>query len=515
MTIRVGTVGTSPGWEELLRQEGVPFGLITPGGSGALSAVVVCRPPTREETSWLREYLRGGGGVMGSAGFLTGLVELREEPIRLRYLEPGEHPLVGGLSLMDVETSSRLPREANCLRTEENAFGVFAGEMLGGWGVVSPFDPGTALEDFRAAERYFFARQERLPSERVSRVSKGEILKYVHIMLQHLHHARGYPYAHVSHVPAGCRNVSAFRIDTDGGTKEEIDELYTIARENGTGFTWFLDVKSHESWLSRFAEMERQEVGLHCYEHRVFLDPAKDGANIRRGIDTMTASGLKPRAFAAPFGFWSPALGHCIDDAGFAYSSEFSWAYDTLPHRPVTGGVRFRTLQIPVHPVSIGNLRKAGYTPAQMAGYYAEVVDRKLRRREPLIFYHHPGHREWEVVRSLCRNVRSPDIRAMTLGEYGAWWERRGALRACLTFDAGMLEAQSDEGAWDTDFAVRVSRWEGEEAEIGFNRPVAINGIAWHASAAYQPPVDIKRTREFDLRGEIGRQFTRLQRRFL
>lgn len=517
MNLRVGLIGDSPGWEELLRQEGVPFGTVTPGDAdpAGCSAIVVCRRLSGDEASFLREFLRSGGAFIGYAGYLPGLAEGAAAPFRIRYLEPGGHPVLPGLSLMDVEYDGLLPREANCLRTEDNVFAAFVGEMHGGWGVVTPFDPGLAMEDFRAAERYFYARPERLPSERVSRVAKGEVLHLVHAALQHLHHVRGLPYAHLAQFPAGCSSVFALRIDSDAGTREEVNRLAAIAREYGIGFSWFVDAGSHEGWLRRFAELPGHEVGLHCYQHRIFLDASKDAANVRRGLDAMRDAGVPVRAFAAPFGFWSPDLGRTLDDAGFAYSSEFGWAYDTLPHRPVIGGGRFKTLQVPVHPVSIGNLRKAGFTPAQMRTYFADVTARKLSRGEPLFFYHHPGHHEWGVVRAFCELAISRQALPMTLGRFAEWWERRAGVTVQILIQGDTIETAPAGGSYAVDAACIVSRRGGETAEVGLGAAIPLKNLAWKQEQEFMAPADIKRTREFDLRGAIGRQFTRLQRRFL
>lgn len=518
MILRLGMIGESPGWEELLRQEGVPFGTVTPGDAdpAGYSAMVICRPLTPDEASFLREFLRRGGAFIGYAGYLSGLAEAAAAPVRLRYLEAGDNPVLSGLSLIDVEYDGLIHREANFLRTEDNLFAAFFGEMHGGWGVVTPFDPGLALEDFRAAERYFYARRERLPSERVSRVSKGEVLHLVHAALQRLHHVRGYPYAHLSNFPTGWKNVFALRIDTDAGTRDEVNRLAAIAREFDIGLTWFVDAASHEGWLRRFAELPGHEVGLHCYQHRIFLDGAKDAANVRRGLDAMRDAGVPARSFAAPFGFWSPDLARTVDDAGFTYSSEFSWAYDALPHRPVISGCRFRTLQVPVHPVSIGSLRRAGFTPAHMKTYFADVTEQKLKRLEPLFFYHHPGHHEWGVIRSICELAISRQARPVTLGRYAEWWERRAGVVPHVAFQEETVEtAPHGGGTSPVDIALTVSRSGGETAEVGIGATVSLKSLTWKQEQEFRPPPDIKRTREFDLRGAIGRQFTRLQRRFL
>jgi hypothetical protein len=517
MILRIGMIGESPGWEEILRQEGVPFGAVTPAGTepAGFSVMVACRALTPDEVSFLREYLRAGGALIGYAGFLSGLADSAASPVRVRYLEPGGSPELPGLSLMDVEFEGALPREANCLRTQDNVFAAFVGELHGGWGVVLPFDPGEAMEDFRAAERYFYARPDRLPSERVSRVAKGEVFHLVHAALERLHHARGFPYAHLARFPSGCTSVFALRIDTDGGTRDEVNRLASIAREFGLGFTWFVDAGSHEGWLRRFAELPGHEVGLHCYQHRIFLDGAKDAENVKRGVETMRMAGLPARSFAAPFGFWSPELGRTVDGAGFAYSSEFGWAYDAFPHRPVISGCRFSTLQVPVHPVSVGNLRRAGFSPARMKLYYTDIADRKIVRGESLFFYHHPSHHEWGVVRALCEIGISRQARPMTLGQYAGWWEGRSGIEPHFVVERDSVGIEPPHGPYPADVDVIVSRSGGETAQVGIGTKAQLRKLSWKHHEDFRPPPDIKRTREFDLRGSIGRQFTRLQRRFI
>lgn len=517
MNLRVGMIGNSPGWEELLSQVGVPVLHPVPPDSrpGTFSVMVATRQLNGDEIAFVREYLRSGGAILGSSAFLEGLMEQTGDRIRLSYLAPEARCRVRGLSLLDVESIGSIPREANCLRTSENVYAVFAGELLGGLAVVTPFDPGEAMEDFRAVERYFYARQERLPSERVSRVGKNELLHFVRGALEYLHHGRGIPFACLSPFPGKAVNVFAFRIDTDNGTREEIDELYRISSDSEVPFTWFVDAGSHRSWLGRFAEMERQEIGLHCFDHRIYLDAAKDEENIRRGLTAMNQSGLVPSSFAAPFGFWSPDFGRSIDRSGFRYSSEFAWAYDALPHYPVTRGGRYATMQIPVHPIAIGSMRRSGYTPAQMIQYFHDVVVGKLSRREPLFFYHHPGHRQWDVVRDLCDHIRSSGARLLTMGEYAAWWGERRALRPMFRLEGDSVITSIEgvaPGADACDVSVYISRKEGEEVLVPLQE--GDSGKERHRVLPYVPPADITRTREFDLRGEIGRQFTRLQRRF-
>ncbi|HTO93181.1 MAG TPA: hypothetical protein VMM80_02375, partial [Bacteroidota bacterium] len=207
MMLRAGMIGGSPGWEELLRQVGVPFVAAKTGDEESFSVLIVTRPLDSEEAGFVRRYLGGGGAVMGASVFMGDLVARRDEPVRLAHIVPETNEKIVGLSLMDIETTVYVPREANCLRADDLQFAVFAGSLAGGLSVVTPFDPGELMGDYRAIERYFYARPERLPSERVARVAKGELAHFVAGALEFLHHERGLPFARLSPFPAGATNV--------------------------------------------------------------------------------------------------------------------------------------------------------------------------------------------------------------------------------------------------------------------------------------------------------------------
>jgi hypothetical protein len=518
--IRAGLLGCSPGWEELLQQEGIPSASVVPDESNLtvdFSVVILSREATPDEQSLLREYLRAGGALISYSGYCTGLATVLKDPVQIRYIRPDSSERFRGSSLLDVESQGMLPQEANAFRTDENLFAIFAGELGGGVAIILPFEPGELVEDFGASERYFYARPERLPSERVSRRGKGEMLHLLHGMLAYLHHQRGLPYARLWQFPDGAGNVFGFRVDTDGGTLSEIDELYTQLREADLSCSWFLDVGSHETWLDRFRMMEGQEIGLHCYTHRVYLDRSRDSENIVRGLSAMRTAGLAANAFVAPFGFWSPELGNTIDQYGFAYSSEFGWAYDTLPLHPVCRNTRFTTLQVPIHPISIGSLRKAGYSSAEMIRYFQDVMERKTLRHEPLIFYHHPGHRYPDVVQSILDRAMATQARTMSLGAFASWWKERAAVVPSFCLDDGRLisgDRNPHPPPTSNQMWFEVAAKDGSSAVFPLGSTLTLKDVAGNAHPEYSPPEDIARIREFDLRGAIGRQFTRFQRRF-
>lgn len=523
MNIRAGLLRPSPVWRQLVAQEGVDWvelqsaGEISDGGFSVLVAPSRTGPADIEA---IVAYLANGGAVIGSASALSGLMESREE--RLRYILAADEFSSAGV--IDLEMDALVPREANVLRTPGNTFAVFAGEWRGGVAVVLPFDPAEALTDVRAGFRNFYLNRDRLPWERVSMVGKGGVRRLVRDALVYLHRVRGLPYVHAWYYPDGHPNTFIFRIDTDGAGREDIDALYALLEEYRLPASWFLDAKTQGAMLGRYHEFAGHEIGVHCDEHRIFRTESENRANIERALSTMRVAGHRPVGFAAPYGYWDLFLGNVIDELGFAYSSEFSWAYDTLPGAPVTPAGEYRTLQVPIHPVSAGILRRAGCPSGAMAKYFASAVRQRIRTGDPMFFYHHPSHREWGVMRELFAAARDAGVPAMTMGEYAGWWGKRAGSRVCVRSEGGNLMVEpakpvAGNGAPAPDGAARptggsdgtvwlsVAMPDGRHGLVRPSSKIHLDAIDAHPHEPPEVPRDVLRSREWDFREFLGQKF--------
>ena len=514
MKIKAGLLKTTAMWEELLTQEGVPFAMIKSGDAPTIeeySVVIINRRMTSDENAGVSDYLRHGGAILARADYTEGLGGMNARENNIEYVF-GDR--IFPIDLTDIGSEGFVCSEANCLRTEENAPSAFAGVFCGGYSFLLPFDIAELTEDCRAGEKTFYAHRERLPSERVSVVSKGNVRLLLHYGLEHLHHVRNIPYAHLSYHPDDQSTVFAFRIDSDGASPEEVTELYSLGREFAIPMSWYLDVKSHEQWLTRFVEMEGQEIGVHCYEHRTFHESEQIKKNVEHAVSLLEEIGIRRSGFSAPYGVWSPALAQALDELGFEYSSEFSYAYDTLPLRPSFQGKRFETLQIPIHPICIGSLLRVGYSSLDQKRYFASIVRWKRQRAEPLLFYHHPSHKKLDVVRDLFETMRNGNVRCISFGEYAAWWKRRSLVRMSIEVMDGNIEVQSMD-APPEDLRLRVTRENKTEALAPLTGTLPLQSLQWTPMpSAPALPSDFRRITEFDLRQSIGKLFTRLQRDF-
>ena len=516
MKIQIGLVSYSSGWEQLCFQEGIPcltIDLLKQSPADECSLLVVNRILNIKEREVVEQYLIDGGAVIGYTEHLLKIAGVNGTEQELAYVVADRDDIFRSVHLLDLGLRGLVPRGANALRTDTNTFAVTIGPLGGGHAVILPFDVDALLHDARPANKSFCFGLDRLPSERVSLVGKGELRHLVHDAFTYLHHSRGIPYVHLWYFPRGLKNVFAFRIDSDGASQEDIDMLYKLGRDNDVPLSWFLDVKSHEQWLSHFKYFVGQEIGLHCYEHRTYSSYNANLKNITRGLQEMRRAGLQPMGFAAPYGIWNPELGEAVDQAGFEYSSEFSYAYDTLPLFPEAKGKKLKTLQMPIHPICIGTMAMVGYSDAKMVEYFIKVIRLKLSRHEPLFFYHHPSHRHWDVIRWLF-DFREEGVERTTLGEYARWWKQRIAAKFRLEVDGDTVRIRHSGASIPDDVWFRVADAGGNEVILQTNESIDLKSVQWTTpQKPVPPPEDVRRTREFDPRQAVGELYNTLIRK--
>jgi hypothetical protein len=240
---------------------------------------------------------------------------------------------------------------------------------------------------------------------------------------------------HKWYYPDEHPSIFTFRVDSDAGTQEDVDELYALCERNRIATTWFLDTQSHETWLTRFREFKGQEVGVHCYQHTTDTDLERVQANFSKAAALIRKIGLDPIGGAAPFGTWNESIQLAFENLGMRYSSEFSLAYDDLPFYPYRKGGFSPMIQIPIHPICIGSLRGARFTPERMKEYFRSIAAAKIAANEPVCFYHHPTHHHWDVVEDMFGYLHEQKIPNLSYTQFASWWTMRDEISADIEFD--------------------------------------------------------------------------------
>lgn len=516
MLIQVGMMRDEPGWRSLLRQEGIPHTPVTPSALPAeFSAVVVSSEPSDHEVETLRAYLAGGGAVLCSGKAYSRLSgdNTKKEFSSWVAGDPG-----AGLfdpELVDIFSECDIPSRANALKTDGGRLSAFVGEYGGGHIVVLPFDPAALAIDRRVATKSFYSVNRRLPFERVSLVSKSGVLRLVSTALKMLHHRRGLPYVHHWYYPYDQQSVFALRIDTDYAAQPEIERLRDLARREDFPLTWFVDVGSQKNFLSLFREFRGDEVGVHCFHHRAYREPEALAENIRRAVHEFESAGLTARSYAAPYGLWDISLARAVEQFKFCYTSEFSYDYDNLPSYPSIDRRFISTLQIPIHPISVGSLRRQGFREDEMSSYFRSAIDRKVRLRQPVFLYHHPKNGHPKVLEEIFALVKEKGIQPLRMIDYGSWWRKRdcGGLRIALEGSSLRVRIQSGPtstspfatgGAAETPLIsgqawLHIIRPDGMEAFQKISPAVELEDLEWRKPPEPPPlPADIIRIRKFN-----------------
>jgi hypothetical protein len=301
--------------------------------------------------------------------------------------------------------------------------------------------------------------------------------------------------------------VFALRIDTDYARQPEIERLRELARRMQVPVTWFVDAGSQRSFLKLYGAFTEDEVGIHCFDHRGAGEPGARAADIRRAMEEFASAGLKAASYAAPYGTWDERLASDAEHFNFFYSSEFSYDYDNVPSMPYAGGRFLSTLQVPVHPISVGGLRRQGFSEEEMISYFRDVMERKIRLREPVMLYHHPGDGHPAVLETMIARAREGGLSPCRMIDYAAWWRRRSCEGWEITHDGSTITVQQPaqgvaEGAepqgWGKPF-LRIVGKDGLEAFHPAEASIDLDTLEWHApQGAPDLPADILRARKFN-----------------
>lgn len=455
-------------WLSFLQSEGLPYRLVgnmpTWPGKGVL---ILDRPPNDDELRLLDAHIKTGGGVLAGSRCASLLLGSNQTVrVRVRYIRPDDSALFTGTGIIDTDCVLELPRSANHGLTNAGARAVYSGSIGSAPIVVLCFEPSGLLGDTRSANRRFSVPGGRAAFERVSAVAKAELKRLLANCLRVVLARLGLPYVRLSPFPAGTRALFGMRIDTDVAGLDSILTTAEIADALGVKLSFFVHTAAsmlNSATLQRLTQ-SGHEVSLHCYRHGLPRRGEAIRGDLNAGVAHLSRLGVRPPGYAAPFGEWTAELQTAVAEAGFDYSSEFACSYDGLPFHPVIGSLQ-QPLQLPVHPVCSGTLRRARADESTLIGYYRRLIEHRLARREPCLLYDHPpeGAGQESVFRRLLELARATGGRFWTFVEYARWWRSREVYctRFEVTSDSVLIDNSGNE-----PLPGLIAEFDGREAWI-------------------------------------------------
>jgi hypothetical protein len=476
MKINVGIAGQkTEGWELILEQEGVPFSTVGDRISNdELSCLIVTDEYHEKVIQSVQSYLSYGGGLICSTKLYSRLSGEKSVIKYIKYVTGENSAPFFKSGLADIETEGMISQRANRFKTNFGEAAVYVGEYGGGQVVVLPFDLSSIYSGWKSIRKSFYSTEKRLPHETVSRAGKGEIFRLISGALEYLHLCRNIPYIQKWFFPKNFPSVFNLRIDTDGASLNGVEELYKVLKENNMPATWFVDGKSQESHLSIFRRMEEQEIGLHGFDHKIYNEYNNTLADIKRGKEMFFVNGMNTESFAAPYGTWNESVARAINESGFVYSSEFSYDYDNVPSYPVCNDETF-TLQIPVHPICIGSLKRQGFSEQSMIDYFIKIINKKFHNHEPIFLYHHPRDNNATVVQSIFAMIKHIGVPRLQLIDYGRWWKRRNSIKIEANIDDEIVSIKADQ--FHKDVWMRILFPDGTESLVAMNETIQLQTL--------------------------------------
>jgi hypothetical protein len=473
LELTVGISKMQPSWSIVLDQIGVPYQEVDvdrPIDPEKIAVVILSSEPIIKQKENLIQFQKSGGGILTEANHSAMLLNHRTEKANIKYIYSNQDSFFSTIPLCDLEMECEIASNAQHLPNQDGVKTIAIQNYQNGQIVILPSNFCNRLIESKTITRKNFPSPiQKFSSERVSRISTGGIRHIIQQALKYLFHGRELPFVQTWFFPNGEKNIFAFRIDTDSASKAEIEELYQLCRKNDISATWFVDTKSHKSWIDHFSKMENQEIGYHCYNHHVYPDSRANQMDMEKGLSILKKVNIKPTGYAAPFGEWNCSLNQLIQEKGFEYSSEFGCAYDDLPFFPY-GETNFsKTLQVPIHPVSTRRLQLAKHSEKQMVEYYLGIIQQKLFLNDPTIFYDHPVHGHSRIFEPVFKEVRNRNIPNMTLHDYQTWWRKRLDARWQATHEKGKLSIRSSKA--DPSIWMKVTYPDNREFLMPLDNP--------------------------------------------
>ena len=192
--------------------------------------------------------------------------------------------------------------------------------------------------------------------------------------------------------------------------------------------------------------------------------------NLNSGLAKLQKHNIIPEGFVAPFGQWNSSLGQALEDLDFNYSSEFAIDYDDLPFYPYFNNHFSRVLQIPIHPISLGRMRRSHFNKEEMKLYFLRISQRNISLKLPIILYHHPHHQLFEVLDDYFAFINEIELPNFSMTEYATWWKKRNKVKPVIQFDGNNIVATEAVN----DVFYRISTPSGEKI-VSLQNPINPN----------------------------------------
>ncbi|MBN2018287.1 MAG: polysaccharide deacetylase family protein [Candidatus Cloacimonetes bacterium] len=427
MEIKIGLCTPNPGWEIIITQLGISFEKLDINSKIDFSKFNLLIPNSElAETKKqdLEAFISNGGFAILDKDTFPYFFDSTCKKRKITYIIPGEESIFHSLGLVDFYTDFYIAKGESCNQIDKDC-SVYESKIGKGKVVILPFSVNETILSNAFKRKRFYADRKELPSEVVSRVSKSKIRDIIFTVISRFFQQMNIPVVEKDVYPDKTENAFMFRIDTDFCSAQDAQNLYELCKKYDIKATWFVDTHDETLLKGVYPNFTDHEIALHCEHHKVHKTYKENYHHLEHALDTLRKNSIEVKGFAAPFGEWNESLGHVLKDLGFDYSSEFSLDYDDVAFHPFFKDHFSPVLQIPIHPISIGRLRRSHFMNDEMVQYYKNFIDYNFSRNVPAIIYHHPHHKKLDVIEEVFLYIKNKNAWNPTMYEFSSWWKKR------------------------------------------------------------------------------------------
>ncbi len=466
MKITIGLCTPNPGWEIVLSQEGFSFEKIdTVTDINAFALIIPDTELIRKQKKQLLKFMNNGGIVIVDKDTSSLLGDVKYITRNIKYVIPDNNSIFHFLGLIDCYTQFQIPADNALVKWDEDCK-IYEYPEGRGRIVILPFSVNELILSQTSIRKRFFAQRKELPSEVVSQNNKRKIREIISLIIQKSYRKMNLPVVKKNVFPDRMKNTFIFRVDTDFCSGEDAQNVYDLCKKYDIKATWFVDTRDERLLSDVYRNFADHEISLHCEHHAVYASYKKNFDHFTPALEKLQENGITAKGFAAPFGDWNEALGQVIEDLGFEYSSEFALDYDDVPFYPFFNDHFSLVLQIPIHPISIGRLRRSHFTDKEMIKYYKKVIDYNFSHNLPAIIYHHPHHKRLNVIEEIFSYIKTKNVWNPTLLDFSLWWKKRTENNFSCSFTHDLITVNSS----DQDMCYKIITEDGSTATIQPNR---------------------------------------------
>ncbi len=376
--IEIGLLKNDPYWETILKQEGVPFEVVSEDLE-KYTLLIANQMLDLGKKALVMDYLENGGLVLS----FTVFFEENRHVKRVSSFVPSDNKFFKGVSSFSLYGKTYQIKDESYENVENIVFSKKVGK---GKLILLSFDLSDMLEKLNYSPNPLFT-----PSGSVfqilPKVSRNSIRVLIRNCLIDLLNHADLPYVRLSNFPSGFKSAFVFRVDADNYNEKDFYETIRILSKHGIKASYFINQSSYTNNLEDLRRLKYLgfEVQSHMNKHCVYNSVRKNYENLSQSLDFLKE--FNPNAFVAPFGIFNKSLLAAAEKLGMVYSSEFSYDYDNLPSFPIVNGRVSKVLQMPIHPVCLESFIEVGRGDDAILKHFDYTFEKAIKERMPIFWY--------------------------------------------------------------------------------------------------------------------------------